>query len=132
MPPRSENRYFGRSTRNLLAFELEGRAKEESPRRRFRFLLFEPDDGGASVQSVIGIVVGTVGLIGLGVGVGFGIDAMQKNNEAMDICDGNRCVQRGVDLNADAKSSATASTIGFAAGGVLTAGGLMLFLTSDF
>jgi tetratricopeptide (TPR) repeat protein len=82
----------------------------------------------SSTASQIGLVLGAVGLAGVGVGTGFGIAAMSKAGTAKDSCNGNQCTtQKGVDAMHDASSSATISTIGFAAGGALLATGAFLF-----
>jgi hypothetical protein len=42
----------------------------------------------------------------------------------------NHCTTAGAQLRSDAKSAATISTVGFVAGGVLLAGGAVLFFTA--
>jgi len=85
-----------------------------------------------STQRTVGIVVMGVGAAGLVVGTIFGVDALQKNNDAKDICgDDTSCPsQAGEDLSDDAQQAALVSTIGFVAGGVALAGGAVLYLTA--
>jgi tetratricopeptide (TPR) repeat protein len=82
----------------------------------------------SSTASQFGLVLGAVGIVGVGLGTGFGLAAMSKSSTAKESCNGNQCTsQKGVDALRDASSSATISTIGFAAGGALLATGAFLF-----
>ena len=102
-------------------------------------------DGGASTSTVagpapgsegtplrtIGLIVGGAGLVSLGVGGFFGLQAQSLNEDskADGHCDAqNQCDATGGEKREDAKSAATVSTIAFVAGGVLTATGVTLFL----
>ncbi|MCB9577825.1 MAG: tetratricopeptide repeat protein [Polyangiaceae bacterium] len=89
------------------------------------------EDPGAS-QRTIGLVVGGVGLVGIGVGTFFGLDAISKNDDAKSHCPrGTVCDdQEGVSLTDDAKKAATVSNIAFAVGGAALVGGVVLFLTA--
>lgn len=95
-----------------------------------------PDAGGdrGSTQRAAGIVGVGLGVVGLGVGGIWGAIAMGKKSDAGDpaycTSDLSRCNAEGVAMIDDARSAATISTIGFVAGGVLAAGGLVLFLTA--
>jgi hypothetical protein len=95
------------------------------------------DSGGAatsggSSQKTIGFVVTGIGVVGLGVGAITGLMAIGKNNDAKELCPtGGKCAsQEGVDANDSAKSLGTVSTIGFVAGGVAIAAGVVLVLTA--
>jgi serine/threonine-protein kinase len=78
--------------------------------------------------SQVGLVLGVMGLVGVGVGTGFGIAAMSKAATAKDFCNGNQCTSaQGVNALHDASNHATISTVGFAAGGALLATGAFLF-----
>lgn len=75
------------------------------------------------------IVLGAGGLIGLGVGAGFGLSARSRTEEWQRDCDGNQCTsQRGVDAAESAARRAEVATVGFAAGGGLIALGALLWL----
>jgi hypothetical protein len=88
--------------------------------------------GGASMQRTLGLAAGGAGLVALGVGAVFGLQAISKNNDAAQFCPASpRCNDpQGVTLTDDAKSAATVSTIAFVAGGVLAGAGAVLFLTA--
>lgn len=90
-----------------------------------------PTDPGAS-QRTLGWVLGGAGIAGLVVGGVFGGRAMSKNDDSMDHCRTDTlCDPEGLDLRDQARSAATVSTVAFAAGAVLTGGGLVLLLTAE-
>ena len=72
----------------------------------------------------VGWVVGAVGVAGLGLGTGFGVKAISDKNGAQ--CDPSGACQPGP--LADARTSATVSTVGLVAGGVLLAAGAAFVL----
>jgi tetratricopeptide (TPR) repeat protein len=73
------------------------------------------------------IVAGTVGLVGIGLGAGFGVAALSDASTAREDCDGNICSsQRGVDATRAASESANIATVSFALGGTLLAAGVAL------
>lgn len=77
------------------------------------------------------IVAGSIGLVGIGLGVGFGLAAQSDLEESDRYCDGNQCTsQIGVDAAKDANREANIATIGFAAGGTLLALGAVLWIVS--
>lgn len=84
-----------------------------------------------TTQRIAGLVVGGVGVVGLGIGGYFGIRAIVKNSDAETHCPkGALCNDTmGVELSNKARRAATASNIAFAAGGVLVASGLLLYVT---
>ena len=85
-----------------------------------------------STQRTVGVVLMGVGAAGLVVGTIFGVDALQKNNDAKDVCgDDTSCpTQEGENLSDDAQQAALVSTIGFVAGGLALAGGAVVYLTA--
>jgi tetratricopeptide (TPR) repeat protein len=86
---------------------------------------------GSSTQSTLGYVVGGLGLIGVGAGAYFALDAKSKDERALDYCSGTSCSdQRGVDLTNQSRDAARYSAIAFVAGGVGVATGLVLVLTA--
>ena len=94
----------------------------------------EGSNEGGSALKTTGLVMGSVGILGLGVGTVFGILAIDQNNQAKDAgCTGSGCPNSaGVGLTNDALTSATVSTVAMIAGGVLLAGGATLyFLAPD-
>lgn len=87
----------------------------------------EPSHPGTT-QRVIGIAVGGVGLVGIGLGTYFGLNAINKDKKADEKCSPTVCQEPADFDNADAaKTSATASTVSFIAGGALVAGGVLLY-----
>jgi hypothetical protein len=84
-----------------------------------------------NTQRTIGIVLAAVGVGGIAVGSVFGAEAISKNHQALEPANcptSTRCDQTGIGLTSDAKTFATVSTIGFAAGaGVLALGGILFF-----
>ena len=90
------------------------------------------EGGSRSTWRNVGWVVGGVGIVGLGIGAAFGISAISNNNSsnANGHCDATGCDATGTSLRNDAISNATASTITFIAGGVLTAAGIVLVVVA--
>jgi hypothetical protein len=79
----------------------------------------------------IGIGVGAAGIVGVGVGVFFGLRAKGLNAESNESghCDAkNACDDVGGEKRDDAKSAANVATVAMIAGGVLTAAGVTLFV----
>jgi hypothetical protein len=74
------------------------------------------------------VVSGGIGLVALGFGVGFGLEAVARMNERQQDCSFNYCTHAGYALTNDARDAATASTIAFAAAGGGFALGTALFL----
>jgi hypothetical protein len=85
----------------------------------------------ASALRPVGVAVGAVGIAGLAVGGVFGWLAHTTWNRAVNECGGG-CPEgapaRG--LSSTAHTDGTISTASFAAGGVLTAAGLLMFLVA--
>jgi len=94
-----------------------------------------PEPEGMSGRAIAGIAVGAAGLVGLGVGTGFGFAAKSEADVVKAECDGNQCSQRGLDEAEEARQAADISTIAFIAGGSLAAIGTGLLIwglrTSD-
>jgi hypothetical protein len=90
-----------------------------------------PEDPGKT-RKFIGLGVGAAGVVGIVVGSVFGVIAenklTQSNSSHCDMT--NHCDATGLGLRKDAGNAATLSTIAFAAGGVLLAGGVVLFITA--
>jgi hypothetical protein len=94
----------------------------------------KPAPGSAwSAPRIAGAAIGGAGLVALVVGALFGPQAISKNKESKQNCsptDPNFCNDVGVAVRADAQRWATASTATIIAGGVLVAGGVVLFATA--
>lgn len=90
-----------------------------------------PPASHGSAQRTIGLVTGAVGVAGLIVGTTFGVIARSDNEDAKKVCPtDSTCEPQGVTSTTAALHAATASTVAFVAGGVLTAAGLVLYLTA--
>ena len=76
-----------------------------------------------------GWIVAGAGVVGVGVGSYFGLRAISKNDDSKAHCrTAHLCDSTGLALRDDAKDAATISTIAFAAGGALAAGGVALLV----
>jgi serine/threonine-protein kinase len=88
-------------------------------------------ESGWGPQRVSGVVLGGAGLLALGIGAGFGAQAMSKNNQAKMLCPSVKCGdQSGVDLSHQAGTAADLATGMFVVGGVILAGGVVLVVTA--
>lgn len=83
-------------------------------------------------QKPTGIALAGAGVVGVALGAVFGLVAMDQNNQAIDAgCSNDACNSRdGSELTDQALTSATVSTVAFAVGGVLLAGGAVLYFTA--
>jgi hypothetical protein len=90
----------------------------------------EPVVERSNTQRTLGWVASGVGLVGLGVGAGFGLNSMAKRRESNDHCEGNLCNQTGVDLRDDAIRSGNVATVATIGGGVALVGGILLLVTA--
>jgi hypothetical protein len=83
--------------------------------------------GGSKTPAIAAFVVGGVGLV---VGAGAGIAALTQASSAKSLCNGNSCPPSAADSISASKTSGTISTIGFIAGGVGVATGIILLIVS--
>jgi hypothetical protein len=84
-------------------------------------------------QRFAGVAIGGAGVVGMVVGAAFAAKASTKNSDSLPHCQPNdvtKCDATGVGLRNDAFTAAHVSTGTFVAGGVLAAGGLVVFLTA--
>lgn len=88
------------------------------------------DSGSRSSQKTWGLIAGGVGIVGLGVGSYFGVQALSGSSQARQQCPNAACPTPGaVQQNNDARTDARIADVGFAAGvGALVAGSLLYFL----
>jgi hypothetical protein len=92
-------------------------------------------EDSSKTRRLLGLGAIGVGVVGIGVGTVFGFLAKSKldssNGGSSPPCNAqDQCTQAGLDDRKSAESFATVSTIGFIAGGVFAAGGVVLFLTA--
>jgi hypothetical protein len=86
---------------------------------------------GLGTQRVLALVAGGVGVVGVGVGTVFGLQAKSRHDEAEKYCDGAVCTdQRGVTAGNDARAAGNISTIAMIIGVVGIAGGVTLWFTA--
>ena len=93
----------------------------------------DTDDSRGSSTRTWGYVVGSVGLVGLGVGTAFGLIALSKNSASKDngACDANNvCDATGKSARDAAHSAGNVSTFAFIGGGIAVAVGAVLILTA--
>jgi len=85
-----------------------------------------------SAMRMTGLVFGGVGVVGIGLGSFFGLQASSKWSDAKGKCGDfpYGCSAEGQDLQSSAKSAATISTVMFVAGGALLATGAVLYFTA--
>ena len=83
------------------------------------------------------LIVGGVGLVGLGLGVGFGLDALSAKSNGQDAEKSEPCANPTSaacaaihDTQDHANRSALISNIGFIGGGALLAGGIVWWLAA--
>ena len=90
------------------------------------------DKPAGSAQRVTGLVFGGVGVVGLGLGTFFGLQASSKWSDAKAKCTDYPygCSGDAADARSSAHSGATVSTVAFVAGGALLATGVVLYLTA--
>jgi hypothetical protein len=77
----------------------------------------------------VGIVTGAIGVVVVGVGGYFGFQAISKNSDSNKTgCSGDVCTGAGKQARLDAVSAGNTATALVVVGGVLAAGGLVMFL----
>ena len=86
---------------------------------------------GHGGSRMLAYVVGGAGIVALGVGAGFGADALSLRNEADAHCPGRQCDASGLSSISSAKTAATISTIGLAVGVVGIGAGTWLLVRSS-
>jgi hypothetical protein len=90
----------------------------------------EPRATSQSALRPIGLVTAGLGIVGLGVGSFFGLQAMGKKSDAGCTADKLCPDEPAANTFRDAASAGNLSTIFFVAGGVLAAGGLTMWLVA--
>jgi serine/threonine-protein kinase len=83
-----------------------------------------------SRRRTIGLVVVGAGIVALGVGTYFGLQALSKNSDSHRNCSGNDCRLAGFNERNDARSTGDLSTALVLAGAAAVAGGAVLWLTA--
>jgi hypothetical protein len=85
-----------------------------------------------SGQRTAAVITAGAGVVGIGIGTFFGLQASSKWSDAKEACSSypKGCDTHATDLGKTAKENATISNIGFIAGGALLATGAVLFFTA--
>lgn len=78
----------------------------------------------------VGLVTAGVGIVAIGVGAYFGVRTYSLWKDVLDRCDPTACDAQGKQSGDDARTAGTISTVGFVAGGLLTAGGIVMFIVA--
>lgn len=95
-----------------------------------------PDDGSSTrTRRMIGFALGGAGIAAIGVGLGFGVVAAKRNDEAKSLCPADRCASQDLKDNASQKlsssnASANIANVAVGAGALFLAGGVVLVLTA--
>jgi hypothetical protein len=83
---------------------------------------------GLTAWQRIGIGTAGAGIVGLGAGAFFTFRAVSKNNDSKSGCYGDMCLPAAKQDRLDARSAGNLATIGFVAGGALTAAGVVMYI----
>jgi hypothetical protein len=90
-----------------------------------------PEAGsGWGTQKLLALVAGGIGMVGLGAGGAFGLQAVSKRNDAQNVCPKDCTSTDGVRMWNDALSAAQVSDVLFIVGGVGLVSGAILWLTA--
>ena len=82
-------------------------------------------------QRVVALAALGVGLVGIGTGVAFAVQANAKSNDANEICPASLCPDdRALRMNRDARVAGNLATVAFAVGAAGVAGAVVLWLTA--
>jgi hypothetical protein len=87
-----------------------------------------PERSGLAPMQIGGISAGAAGIVAIGVGTYLGLHARKLNEDSKAGCDGNACYSDAKQKRLDAISAGNWSTLAFAVGGALVAGGAALFV----
>jgi hypothetical protein len=88
-----------------------------------------PSGSGTGLK-IAGFTLVGAGAVGLVVGSIFGVQTFSQKSAGLKHCTGSACDPEGVKIIGQAHDSATVSTIAFAAGAALAAGGVAVLLVS--
>jgi hypothetical protein len=118
----------GEKSRAIAVQLLIGRP-DDAPRARNRVDAAEVTSD-ASARRPAAWIVGGVGLVSLGLGSYFGVEALVRRSDSDRDCPNNRCTAAGVALNNQARTDAWIANVGIAAGLVAVGVAVYLILTS--
>lgn len=81
-------------------------------------------------REAVAIALGGLGVVGVGLGTGFGIKSMAHGNSADSHCRGDLCDSAGVKLRENAIAAGNVSTLTFVIGAAALGGGAVLWFTA--
>jgi hypothetical protein len=86
---------------------------------------------GISPWSAVGLAAAGAGVVSLGIGSYFGLQAKSQYDQSNHSgCTGDNCTKGGASIRSDAISAGNTATALFVVGGVLLAGGVVLWLVA--
>jgi serine/threonine-protein kinase len=91
------------------------------------------DSSAGGGRRTLGLVIGGVGIVGVGVGTVFALQAKSKYNESLSSChpdDKNVCSSEGLTVRDQARSAGNVATVVMGVGGAALVAGAVLFLTA--
>ncbi len=91
------------------------------------------EQGSGGAARTIGIVVTGLGVVGLGLGTVFGLEAKGKYNDSLDHCEPgnpNLCDDSGISQRNSARAAGNVSPVAFGVGAAALVGGIVLWLTA--
>jgi hypothetical protein len=88
-----------------------------------------PADSSLSATEWLGIGTLAAGLVGVGAGVYFLVDAAAKDEDSKNGCDRDVCTLEAGQARLDASAARNASALSFVVGGLLVSTGLAVYLT---
>jgi|HubBroStandDraft_6_1064221.scaffolds.fasta_scaffold37048_3 hypothetical protein len=89
--------------------------------------------GSTGTQRAIGIVIAGLGVVGVGLGAVFGLEAKGKYNDSLGNCETSNpdlCNSTGLSQRDSARSAGNVSTVAFGVGAAALVGGAVLWLTA--
>jgi uncharacterized protein (TIGR03382 family) len=101
--------------------------RSETPPRDQRFSGSAQDN-----LRIAAVTTGGVGLLAIGLGIYFGLEAKHDNDESLapGLCGASHCTTMGYDLRESATTNATAADIAFGVGGAAALGSVLLYALS--
>ncbi len=121
----------GRQSISIPSLEDAPAAQSAPPEKGGQDGVSDQGSGTGRTQRIVALAVGGAGIVGLGVGGAFGLQALvlngksNKNGCVDDICD-----DKGTDYRENARAAGRRSNIAFAIGGGLLATGIVLYFTA--
>jgi len=85
------------------------------------------DEHPGQTERVVALSLAGAGVVGIGIGTYFGVRSIGKHSDYEKLCAGNVCQPAAVPLHDQAVSAGNASTVAFVLGGLLAAGGGVLW-----